>query len=65
MRCIICDYSEDGPSLFHIGLHEATEGRRGFSETLEGPICSRCEEASEGLWEEPEEVGEETEEEDT
>ena len=61
MRCICCDYSDETPSVFYTGFHEENSGsRRGFDEQEDGSfVCSFCSEASEGLWEEPEEIGDE------
>jgi hypothetical protein len=51
MRCILCDFSSETPSLFCSGLHDEREDARKFSQTEAGEfICSYCEEASEGLW---------------
>lgn len=51
MRCIICDYTKDVPSLFHSGLHDTCEEARTLIPQPDGSfICTWCDDASTGLW---------------
>lgn len=65
MRCLICDYSDnkEEQSLFHLGIHDETHGRRNFVSVDSGFICSVCDESNESWYDiEEEKEGDEDDE---